>query len=127
MANPSITITLSQAQARLLLDALDSHAYWQVLAEHEATHLRHDGYAPAPESVDDPDLSAALREVELVQEALSPLLRHAKDEDCDVDEDTETCRGCGVRHGDPCDDCGGRGYHRLACPTQDPEKAGTIA
>lgn len=38
---------------------------------------------------------------------------HTRDEDCTVVDDE--CTGCGVWHGDPCEDCGGRGYHRAPC------------
>jgi hypothetical protein len=38
---------------------------------------------------------------------------HTRDERCDVDPDTFECRGCHVLHGDPCFDCGGRGFHKL--------------
>jgi len=40
---------------------------------------------------------------------------HTKDEDCDVDPETNNCRVCGVYHGDPCAVCGGRGFHRPWC------------
>jgi hypothetical protein len=42
--------------------------------------------------------------------------RHEQDEDCDVDPDTLSCRGCGVDHGGECPDCLGRGFHRPGCP-----------
>ncbi len=37
------------------------------------------------------------------------------DTDCDVDRDTDTCAHCNVYHGEPCTDCGGRGYHAADC------------
>lgn len=37
---------------------------------------------------------------------------HSQDEHCEVDPETDLCRGCGVSHGEPCPACGGRGYHR---------------
>ena len=40
--------------------------------------------------------------------------KHTTDADCTLD-DTDCCAGCGVYHGDPCDDCGGRGYHAADC------------
>lgn len=39
---------------------------------------------------------------------------HETDADCTLDA-TDTCIRCGVTHGDPCPDCGGRGYHALDC------------
>lgn len=39
---------------------------------------------------------------------------HTKDEDCTLDEN-DTCIICGVAHGDPCPECGGRGFHRENC------------
>jgi len=43
-----------------------------------------------------------------------PEPNHTQDEDCTLD-DTGTCICCGVYHGDPCAECGGRGYHRPGC------------
>jgi hypothetical protein len=40
---------------------------------------------------------------------------HERDDQCDVDPETDECRGCGVVHGDPCRQCGGRGFHREGC------------
>lgn len=39
---------------------------------------------------------------------------HTTDTDCTLD-DTDTCTVCGVTHGDPCPECGGRGYHNEGC------------
>ena len=36
---------------------------------------------------------------------------HRKDSDCRLGADG-TCIDCGVSHGEPCPDCGGRGFHR---------------
>jgi hypothetical protein len=44
---------------------------------------------------------------------------HSKDSDCTVSGDTDSCEVCGVYHGDECPDCGGRGFHKDACPTLD--------
>jgi hypothetical protein len=44
---------------------------------------------------------------------------HTKDEDCDVDPMTGCCRTCGVLHGDPCPECGGRGFHTPGCSESD--------
>ena len=41
---------------------------------------------------------------------------HTKDEDCTVDPETQCCTVCGVGHGDPCEFCGGRGFHMDNCP-----------
>jgi hypothetical protein len=43
---------------------------------------------------------------------------HSTDADCagHIDPETDTCRICRVDHGDPCQDCGGRGYHADDCP-----------
>lgn len=38
---------------------------------------------------------------------------HSRDSDCTLDA-TDTCTACGVYHGDPCPDCGGRGFHAPA-------------
>ena len=42
---------------------------------------------------------------------------HASDVDCagHIDRKTGECRVCHVYHGDPCRDCGGRGFHRTDC------------
>lgn len=48
-------------------------------------------------------------------EEIDAVLPHERDEDCDVDPVTATCRGCGVWHGEPCAACGGRGFHRDGC------------
>jgi hypothetical protein len=42
-------------------------------------------------------------------------LAHTEDRDCTLDEN-DTCTECGVYHGDPCPDCGGRGFHLDECP-----------
>jgi hypothetical protein len=41
---------------------------------------------------------------------------HNADEDCTLGPD-DCCKVCGVYHGDPCQDCGGRGFHRSGCAT----------
>lgn len=41
---------------------------------------------------------------------------HTEDAHCTVDTETNECRICHVFHGDPCQDCGGRGYHNQGCP-----------
>lgn len=46
--------------------------------------------------------------------ALAPY-PHTDDLDCDVDPETDTCRECGVHHGDPCPYCGGRGFCDPTC------------
>ncbi len=42
-------------------------------------------------------------------------MTHTQDWQCKVDPADDTCRDCGVLHGDPCGDCGGRGFHKLLC------------
>jgi hypothetical protein len=49
---------------------------------------------------------------------------HSQDSDCNVDPDIDTCRECGVLHGTPCDECGGRAFHRPGCVTSDGELYG---
>ena len=39
---------------------------------------------------------------------------HESDAECTLDED-DCCEVCGVMHGDPCEECGGRGYHAAGC------------
>ena|GEM_PF-5171563 len=39
---------------------------------------------------------------------------HWRDEDCVLDEN-DVCTVCGVIHGDPCPECGARGFHREGC------------
>ncbi|HAX81607.1 MAG TPA: hypothetical protein DCY40_03430 [Actinobacteria bacterium] len=46
---------------------------------------------------------------------------HTRDDQCDVDPETDTCRGCGVGHGDPCPDCGGEAFHVEGCPVLAPQ------
>lgn len=47
---------------------------------------------------------------------------HSTDAECapflPADDGTteQVCTACGVGHGDPCADCGGRGFHTDACP-----------
>lgn len=59
-----------------------------------------------------------------------PDKQHARDEDCDVDPETDTCRvlACQVYHGDPCSVCGGRGFHHDGCPESDTDckNCGTV-
>jgi hypothetical protein len=46
---------------------------------------------------------------------------HTKDSDCTLDADG-SCIDCGVYHGEPCDVCGGRGFHVAECPCEhDPD------
>jgi len=53
---------------------------------------------------------------------------HTTDQDCTVDPRTNCCRECGVEHGDPCDVCHGRGFHRMvACPESDGAMAVDVA
>jgi len=40
---------------------------------------------------------------------------HHHDSHCNVDAETQACTVCGVHHGDPCSECGGRGFHMLSC------------
>ena len=40
---------------------------------------------------------------------------HTKDEDCTVDPETLECTICQVYHGDPCEKCGGTGFHKGKC------------
>ena len=40
---------------------------------------------------------------------------HEQDCDCTVDPETNCCTVCGVEHSDPCDVCGGRGFHKFDC------------
>jgi len=40
---------------------------------------------------------------------------HVRDEDCTLDAN-DMCVVCGVWHGEPCFECGGRGFHRVGCP-----------
>jgi hypothetical protein len=41
-------------------------------------------------------------------------MEHIKDTDCILD-DTNTCTVCHVYHGEPCPECGQRGYHLETC------------
>ena len=34
---------------------------------------------------------------------------------CTIDPATDCCIDCGTLHGDPCQDCQGRGFHRPGC------------
>lgn len=47
-------------------------------------------------------------------------MEHKTDADCRglIDPATDCCRVCGVLHGDPCPDCGGRGFHRPDCAAE---------
>jgi len=47
---------------------------------------------------------------------------HTTDADCTLALRSDCCVICGVWHGDPCLDCGGRGYHNHSagpCPSCD--------
>jgi hypothetical protein len=44
---------------------------------------------------------------------------HTRDSDCDVDPCSSCCRVCGVLHGEPCEECGGAGYHVPGCSDPD--------
>lgn len=61
--------------------------------------------------------------------SLDPSARpdHNRDEDCDVDPATDLCRACGVHHGDPCVECGGRGFHKPGCSESDETIAAAAA
>jgi hypothetical protein len=45
---------------------------------------------------------------------------HECDGDCTLDEDG-CCTECGVYHGDPCEECGGRGFHLPHCSESEEE------
>lgn len=48
--------------------------------------------------------------------------RHSQDSDCTLDPMTNCCRECCVFHGEPCEECRGRGFHRPGClPSEDPD------
>lgn len=42
-------------------------------------------------------------------------IAHTTDTDCTIDPETGCCSLCGVLHGDPCPECGGRGLHIENC------------
>lgn len=44
---------------------------------------------------------------------------HTSDIQCTLDAN-DTCVECGVIHGDPCPDCGGKGFHLSECPVMCP-------
>lgn len=44
---------------------------------------------------------------------------HHTDSDCTLDPETDCCIVCAVYHGEPCEVCGGRGYHVSQCPISD--------
>ena len=44
---------------------------------------------------------------------------HTTDADSEVDPSTDCCVGCGVLHGEPCEVCGGRGFHNVPCAAND--------
>ena len=44
------------------------------------------------------------------------MINHTKDAECTIDPETDLCKECGVYHGDPCPDCGGKGLHTDECP-----------
>lgn len=46
-------------------------------------------------------------------------MNHNTDRDCTLDR-SDICVECGVWHGDPCPDCGGRGFHLDSCPEMEP-------
>jgi hypothetical protein len=41
---------------------------------------------------------------------------HDKDSDCVLDALGYHCVECGVPHGDPCPECGGKAFHTERCP-----------
>lgn len=57
-------------------------------------------------------------ELRSVEESVAPIATpgHKTDADCRVDAVTSDCQVCGVHHGDPCETCGGRGFHVDGCP-----------
>jgi hypothetical protein len=52
--------------------------------------------------------------VEISGEFMQTAFTHSKDEDCVLDGHN-CCVVCGVYHGDPCETCGGRGFHKDGC------------
>ena len=49
------------------------------------------------------------------QVSVDVVMKHSQDSDCTVDPATDLCVGCGVHHGEVCEHCGGRGFHRDDC------------
>jgi hypothetical protein len=50
---------------------------------------------------------------------------HVKDSDCTVDPGNDYCSVCGVLHGEPCSDCGGKGFHQYECVAISPSQGVT--
>ncbi len=42
-------------------------------------------------------------------------MTHVADTDCTPDPETGCCSECGVEHGEPCEVCGGCGFHKSWC------------
>jgi len=51
---------------------------------------------------------------------------HTEDADCTLDANGE-CTICHVLHGDPCMDCGGRGFHKRDCILMDRDEPHVLA
>jgi hypothetical protein len=66
----SFTVKLDHAELNLLVEALDSHRYWQLAEE----QYRNNGFVLDPGS-DDPEVQAELAEVATLEEKLGSLTR----------------------------------------------------
>jgi hypothetical protein len=66
MTERGITVELSESEVTLLIEALDSHEYWQLSESHE----RNDGYS----TIED----GANEEVDSVRALIAKLERHVK-------------------------------------------------
>lgn len=68
-----VTLTLTDDQAQLLVDALDSHEYWQLSEE----SYRNSGHVLGPGS-DDPDRAAAIRDTRKLLAKIEAAIRAAE-------------------------------------------------
>lgn len=53
-------------------------------------------------------------------------LFHTIEFQCTVDPETDCCTECGVHHGTPCEECGGKAFHTPTCSEMNEPSEGRV-
>lgn len=104
-----------KGESRLALEPGVGGALWTVRGDTVGKWTVSDG-KPGPEQ---PTAEMPLPFGAVPYAVTKPGPQHYTDSDCTVDPRTHLCVNCGVEHGEPCQTCGGKGFHTADCPNSD--------